>query len=190
MWLGDRNIHKRHVDLPTQQIDDRRRSTTERYLQNVDVALHFQQFAGKMRRASRAHRAIRELARVSLCIGDQFVKRRYLKFRMHQQHERARHQLHHGREHLERIGGCFRIERRIDCDWTKVRDQQGVAIRRGFGNDVGGQRSVGSGLAFHYDGLPKRLAKLLEHRSRRAVAKSARREGINKSNRLIRPILR
>ena len=67
------------------------------------------------------------------------------------------------REVLHRVEGQFLEQRWIDRDRSVEGDQQGVAIRRGLGNEVRSDIAARAGLGLDHDRLPERLRQFGRH---------------------------
>ncbi len=120
-----------HLDLPAHQVGHHRRAALVGHVHDVGLRrCRAEQLARDVLRAAVARRAVVDLARVGLDVGDEFGHRFHGHLLVHDQHVgRGRHQRHRIEVALEVVGQAL-VEARRD----RMGDggqQQGVAIRPG-----------------------------------------------------------
>ena len=96
---------------------------------------------------------------------------------MHRQHVRRIGDHDDGREILRRIEGQLRIDARADHQPADVGEEQGVAVGRALGDEVGADVAVGAGLVLHHHRLVPGLGELRSDLAREDVRSAAGRVG-------------
>ncbi|MNN33232.1 hypothetical protein D3C81_1469820 [compost metagenome] len=125
------------VDLPRDQVGQRRAGALVRDMRDKGLGLDLEQLARQVVRRAIAGRAIVELARVLRGVGNQFLQRVGLHARGIDHHHLRRLGDHGDRDEiLLDVVVELLVERRGD-GMVRAADEDGVAIRRGLGGDAG-----------------------------------------------------
>ena len=115
-------------------------------------ACELEHLAGQMRARAEPRRAVVELARIGLGVGDELRKRRDRHLGMH--HQDVGQLRHDGDRHeLRRIEGEVRHEARADDERPLRRGEQGVAVGLGAGDIFGAEVLRRAGAVLDHDGL-------------------------------------
>ena len=172
-------------DVPRKQARDCTGRSLVRNMQHLDARRRLEELRGEVLRRSDTGRTVRQLARVGLGIGDEFLER----VRGDRGIERDRHR---SRRHLldrsqvpDRIVGHVAIQ--AHRHHQRVRgDQQGVAIRRRLDDHVGADVATRARAVVDDDRLPPAFRQLLPDCAREDVHAGPRSEGDDDLHRPVR----
>ncbi len=132
-----------------------------------------EQGAGQVLRAADSDRAVIELPRSLLGVGDHFRERLHRQLGARHDHDREDADQRDGLEILRAIESELSIERLVDRDRSGAGGHQCVAVRGGFGGGEGAGVAARTRAIVDDEGLPDRLAHTVEQDARDDVARAA-----------------
>ena len=174
---------------PPMQVGHRRRRALVRDVGDVEPGLGLEQRREQMRRRAEA-RAVVELARIGLGVGDELRDR--LRRHVRADHHDVRQQRRGGDrgEMLERIDVEARIERGRDAERAGRAEQQRVAVGVGGGGGLEADGGARAGAVLDDHLLAEACRHRLAGQPRHGVDRAARRERHDHLDRLVRIGLR
>jgi len=120
-----------------------RADTAIRHVRHLDAGGELDHFAGEMRRGADAGGCEVELARISLCIGDELRERLYRQRQRRDDHRRRRADDRNRLQSLEEIVRNIRLQGRIG-DERGIRQQHRIAVGRRARDHVGADHAAGA----------------------------------------------
>ena len=156
----DREIGEEHVDVPCDNIRQRRGPTLVHHRDHLEARLLEKQDRRQMDQAAGSDRHIGELFWLPTRVIDQFRDGIGWNTGMRDQDQRIGSDIADRDEVLRGIIGRLR-HRRDDCDFAERRHEQGVAVGRGARDRVGGDGAGGARAILHHELAPEHLAETL-----------------------------
>ena len=175
---------------PADQVLHRRPGAAIRHVLGIGAHRLVEHDAAEMRGRADAGRAVVQLARIGLGIGDELLERVGRKFLAHDHDQRNFGDQRHRREIVQRIvQRLVAIELRIGVGGDGA-EQRRVAVRRGLGDALAAQRPAAAADIFHHHALAEDRAHALGHDPGEHVDRAAGRGRHHHADRAARIVLR
>ena len=175
------------MDTARHEIGEGRGAALVRHMHDVDAGHRLEQFGRQMRRAAEARRAVEELT------GLRFGERDEFRHRFRRNIRIDRHQVRHPCDDgdrldvLDRIVGHVLLNILVDRVGARRADDEGVAVRIGLGDEIGGDVAACARLVLDDELLAVFFRELLRHEAAENVGGAAGGERHDEFHRMVRP---
>ena len=184
-----RHVVEGDIDAAGNQIVERQRAAAIGDVRHLDIGQPLEQLARQMQRGAVAGRGIGHVALVLVAIGDELLHR-FRRLRQRHAHQIGLgDQQRHRREIADRIVTQRRIEEPVGGE-PRPDDEDGVTVRIGTGDHLGGDVAAGAGLVLDHHRLAPHLLQPVADQPRGDVGRAARRERHHDAHVPLRPVRR
>src|ERR1043166_8027216 len=184
------NAGEGHCHLAADDIDEGRRHAFVGHVLQVDPGENLEQLAGQVAAGSVDGRSEAQLSGARFGQHDQFFDRACRHARVDQQHQLLLRDQRYLREILGWMIRKLAVQADISCDRGDRAHDQGVAVRRRFGSDVGGDGAARSGPVVDHHLLAPAFSQLAADQARQRIDRTARCARHQHANRARRIALR